>query len=89
MKNDRLEAEQIRRLDEMGFDWNPHDAAWETNYVALCSFKKENGHCNVPQSFSTLGRWVSKQRQRRRNGQLSASKTKRLDDIGFIWELRG
>lgn len=63
MKNSRLDAEQIRRLDELGFEWdrNFYDKSWDTNYAALCSFKEANAHCNVPQSYSTLGRWVSKQ----------------------------
>ncbi|MBV5338182.1 MAG: helicase associated domain-containing protein [Deltaproteobacteria bacterium] len=43
----------------------------------------------VPQSFSTLGLWVSKQRQRRRKGLFPEEKIKRLDDIGFTWESKG
>ena len=91
MKNSRLDAEQIRRLDELGFEWdrNFYDKSWDTNYAALCSFKEANAHCNVPQSYSTLGRWVSKQRQRRRKGQLPEVKINRLDDIGFTWEPKG
>ncbi|MBW4056442.1 MAG: hypothetical protein HIU83_13770 [Proteobacteria bacterium] len=84
-----MKADQIQRLEEIGFEWNPYDAAWEANYAELCSYKVANNHCIVPQSFSPLGRWVSKQRQRTRKGLLPEEKIKRLYDIGFTWEPKG
>ena len=59
-------------------------------YQALQEYKKEHGHCNVPQSYSDnpqLGRWVSRQRQAKKNEILSTDKIQKLDQIGFQWTL--
>lgn len=86
MTKGRLPLDHIQRLNVIGFEWHPHDDAWERNYTELCSYKEAEGHCKVPQSHPVLGRWVSKQRQKRKKGLLPKGKIKRLDDIGFVWE---
>ena len=54
----------------------------------LIVFKKLYGHCNVMQNWvdnPKLGKWVSGQRQAKRQGQLSAEQIKRLQELGFRW----
>ena len=52
-------------------------------------FNAREGHCRVPQrhvegSFK-LGHWVNSQRSNKDN--VSAERRKRLDDIGFVWDV--
>ena len=51
---------RIKKLDELGFDWDPFHNAWEEMYSALCEFKELNGHCNVPNDadHKQLDSWV-------------------------------
>ena len=32
--------------------------ALEVRYEELCQYKVKSGHCNVPQSYGVLGKWV-------------------------------
>jgi len=49
-------------------------------------------NCNVPQKYSgnpKLGRWVNKQRKKKKNpvkyGALTDSQIDQLEDLGFVW----
>jgi len=79
-----LAAERVRRLNKIGFDWNPSDPRWPEIYARLEAFRKTHGHCNVP-SGTALGQWVYKQREFRRLRKLDAEQIQRLDAIGFDW----
>ena len=64
-------------------------ASWEAMYEKLLEFKKNFGHCNVPDRWpedTQLGGWVGKQRTKRNRGLLSDSRIERLHKIGFIWD---
>ena len=59
-------------------------------FEALAEFRKAHGHCNVPKRWSEnpkLANWVYTQRQYRKKGKLNRSRTKRLDKIGFQWNI--
>jgi predicted helicase len=84
-----LNEERIRRLDEIGFLWNPDDESWEEYFNELLKFKTKYGHAIVEKDWSEnpkLGRWVNKQRSKR--DQLDVDKVRRLDGIGFCWGVR-
>jgi chromosome segregation ATPase len=49
----------------------------------LRAFRQANGHCKVPRSFQTLGKWVNNQRVRIK--KLSQEKIDKLDSLGFDW----
>jgi hypothetical protein len=86
--NGALSAERTRRLDTIGFEWDPYATQWEETFNALVAYKAEHGDCNVPCRFAAnprLGQWVSTQRQARAKGTLSAERVVRLDGIGFWW----
>ena len=61
-----LTPERIRRLDSLGFDWNPLETQWSTQYDLLCEFREQHGHCRVPQRYivhgNRLGKWVQEAR---------------------------
>ena len=82
-----LPLERERRLDAIGFIWDPRDHNWEQGFMALLNFRRREGHCRVPQLHVEgeyeLGRWVSMQRGNRKI--MSAERMARLNEIGFVW----
>jgi len=89
-KRRMLRPDKIKRLEEIGFDWDPKDTAWNQMFAALTNYRQEHGHCNVLQTCPEnplLGRWVSRQRYLRKGDQLSDDRIRRLEDIDFSWEI--
>ena len=89
-RNDKLSDDCIELLEYIGFMWNPHEANWEEMFDALIEYKKDHGDCNVPSTWKEnkqLARWTTKQRQKYRDGKLSDDRIKRLEDIGFEWNI--
>jgi superfamily II DNA or RNA helicase len=89
---EKLDPERIKRLDSIGFSWDPFTEDWENGFVALQKFKDREGHCRAPQKHieegMMLGNWVMKQREVRNKGKINPERIKRLDLIGFSWKLR-
>jgi hypothetical protein len=87
-------------LEQLGFVWDSHNAAWETRYSELCDYKKVHGNTNVPSNYRKfkLAAWVKCQRRQYktfRGGDSEGKKTHlslerihRLETLGFEWELR-
>ena len=85
----KLSKDRVRRLEAIGFSWDPKDSFWEEMFLALVEFKKARNHYNVPQGWREnpqLALWV--QNQRARKGILSEDRIRRLDEIGFQWKIR-
>lgn len=85
-----LPQEQIDALDALDFVWRPADRAWDAMYESLLEFKRETGHCNVPEHWQnnpSLANWVQSQRHKRRRGQLRANRQERLEAIDFTWAI--
>ena len=90
-KKNNLAQDQIKRLDDLGFVWDPYTYEWNKNYDALVDFKSIHAHCNVPYNYPEnpgLGRWCNRQRHAYKNNKLAQDKIKQLDDLGFSWSLR-
>jgi DNA-binding TFAR19-related protein (PDSD5 family) len=87
---DRLASEQLKRLDDIGFVWDPFTEAWEEGFSKLLKFKEAEGHCRVLRLFKldgfNLGTWVGTQRSKK--DSLSPERRQRLDEIGFVWHAR-
>jgi hypothetical protein len=83
-----LTSERIKRLDAIGFSWDPRIEQWEEYFSALEKFCATEGHCRVSQGFSMnglkLGGWVNKQRQKKH--LLKPGQIRRLNSLGFIWK---
>jgi hypothetical protein len=64
---------------------------WNLNFRLLLQFKDRKGHLRVPlkhiEADQRLGAWVSLKRVHKRKGTLSDDEIRRLDDIGFIWNV--
>jgi hypothetical protein len=66
-------------------------SVWDENYGALKIFQQKYGHCNVPKRWEEnqmLGNWVVYNRQLGRKGKLSEKRIRRLNEIGFEWDMR-
>jgi superfamily II DNA or RNA helicase len=89
-KNNTMSPERIKRLDDIGFVWDPIDSGWEAMYAALIAYKQRFGDCNVPASWEgklKLGQWCSVQRRTKKKNSISTERIQRLERIGFVWEL--
>jgi hypothetical protein len=88
-KNEVLRADQARRLESIGFVWDPLVAQWEDMFAVLETFVKREGHCNVPrlhkEDGANLGMWVDSQRQAQRKGGLLADRARRLEELDIAW----
>ena len=86
-----LTEDRIARLAAIGFQFDPHTAAWDEKFQELLAYRDEFGHCNVPQSYVAnppLGKWCSAQRNSKKKGKLNEDQIERLELIGFKWKLR-
>jgi superfamily II DNA or RNA helicase len=89
-KDERLNEHRFRRLDELGFIWDLSEANWEEMFTALVSYKDHHKDCDVPgnwQESPKLGNWVVNHRQSYKAGNLKEDHFRRLDELGFIWDL--
>ncbi len=88
---ERLTTDQVQRLDELGFEWDPMGTRWEEKFLQLVEFKKQHGHTNVPQgkaAYTKLSTWVRNQRTAKLNNRpIMADREKRLEELGFSWRL--
>ncbi len=85
-----LESDKVKRLEEIGFEWNPGANMWERRLAELAEFKKDHGHCNVPQRWQeniALAKWVRNQRADMKDGNMLPERRARLDKLGFEWNL--
>ena len=91
-KNGKLDQSQIRKLNDIGFSWSELEMEkWDDVFARLLKYFEKNGNCNVPVIYTEdqkLGKWVSHQRTAYKNGKLPENKIKRLNDIGFSWNLK-
>ena len=94
-----LPAERIERLEEIGFQWQAsfHDDSFEKRCSELLEFKKEFGHCNIPNNYpsnQSLGTWCKAmrtaynkaQKGEKSNYKISEDRIERLENIGFRWQ---
>ncbi len=92
-RKEKLSKERIKKLEDIGFAWNPADAKrsekWSEMYTQLVEYQKENHHCNVPSAYAEnpeLGYWVSHQRGNFRKGKFSEERIKKLKALGFVFD---
>ena len=89
----QLSAERVKLLTELGFSWQLDRevgaARWAGRLGELEEFKRQHGHCRVPnhsKEWPALAVWVGNLRQERRRGKLSQARIEALDALGFDWE---
>ena len=88
VRKDKLTPEQVGRLNELGFVWEPLESQWEKGFEHLAAYKQEFGNCLVKQQSQyrgyRLGQWISVQRTNR--DALTPERISLLDELGFVWD---
>jgi hypothetical protein len=96
-KRSTMSDERIQALEDVGFVWDSHSAAWDERLDELIRYKGMTGHCNVPSRYAEnrqLAIWVKRQRRQYKfymEGQASSMTSERivaLDALGFQWDMR-
>jgi hypothetical protein len=96
-KSSTMTQARVELLNQEGFVWDSHDAVWNERYEQLVRYKEEHGHCRVPsycKKYPQLATWVKCQRRQYKlfwegkRSSMSAERTRQLDNIGFVWEVR-
>ncbi len=65
-------------------EWDDaHEAKWNLRFAELKQFFTTNGHSSVPQNITGLGPWVSNQRRKYNNSDLSEDKIEKLKELDF------
>jgi hypothetical protein len=85
-----LQPKRERRLRRLGFRFEPFEELWEEAFAKFETFRRRQGHANVPANFSrdpSLGVWVVQQRARWQRGELRLERERRLRKLGFSFEL--
>lgn len=94
-KKNKVPEALVNILKNIGFDFNRKEQiikswnlSWKQFIRQLKEFKKEHGHCNVPQNFSNkwLAGKVLSVRQDYHYGRLKNNRKIELDKLGFIWQ---
>ena len=92
-KKEELTTNQLKQLNELGFIWDTFEYKWSIGFAHLKEYMIDNNG-NVPvQTYKTedkyqLGKWISHQREDFKNNKISLKKIQKLEDIGFVWNLR-
>ncbi len=81
----KLDTERKRRLDSVGFVWDPRQAYWENMFGRLKDYRIKHGHCNVSSSHADklLACWVVHQRSKKYRP--SDERRDPLSRLGFVW----
>lgn len=84
--------ERAKQLEALGFRWNSYDAAWDEGFSYLLRFHEREGHTHVPRNHLEdgyrLGQWSSVQRSKYRKGSMPDERFRKLERLGFVWDVR-
>ncbi len=92
-KSGKLKGSEIKQLKKEGIALESSEDSFNQNLRRLSDFVNEKGHGDIPQDYKTsdgfgLGYAISRLRKRGNDGKLSAIEMKRLNEVGFIWNVR-
>ena len=95
-KHSYMTPDRVRRLESVGFIFDPYDTIWMEHYNELQQYKESFGDCRVSKkskAYPKLGDWVFRQRQyfkllkEDKPTSLNMERLKALNKIGFVWKL--
>ena len=90
----KISPDRIRRLEEIGMEWDPQRAQWKSMVAKLKVFAEAHGHCKVPKGYQVdpeLANWVRNQRLeyanllRGKRSRMTQERTDLLNSMGFRW----
>ncbi|CAJ1966103.1 unnamed protein product [Cylindrotheca closterium] len=92
-----LTEERQVMLENLGFVWDSHAAAWNERWEQLRDFRLEHGHSRVPKNYpknQPLAIWVKCQRRQFRlwsqnkRSNITRERVERLKDLDFVFNPR-
>lgn len=87
-----LSQEKRKLLNRLGFSWKVQSDNWQTQIRFLRTFLNDFGrfpHTDEKYpSGNALGRWVARQRELKRSGQLAKASREKLEKMGIAWDPR-
>ena len=91
-KAGKLSLGRIERLEEIGFTWEKFEELFEKGFQETLLYKNSTGKPNALAIYKTpngfhLGNWQSTQRTKCKKKKLSPERIRRLEEIGFKWEI--
>ena len=87
----KLPPHREAKLDAITFSWNTEDFWWNKKFEQLKAYKKDHGDFCVPYRWKDdhgLWFWINRQKTDRKMGKLPADRQKKLDSIGFTWDIK-
>jgi hypothetical protein len=96
-KQSTMTPERVTALEDIGFVWDSQGAAWAERLQELAVFHSTFRHCNVPSNYHAnpqLATWVKCQRRQYKlhiegkPSNMTSSRVRELESLGFEWELR-
>lgn len=90
-----LPEDDIADLTAMGIDWDPTTAGWTEGIAAATAFHTATGHLRVPPDYTCLDStgepfdlngFVTRQRYRRKTGDLTQDRIAALDALDMDWD---
>tara|TARA_B100000989_G_scaffold198039_1_gene149548 strand:+ start:89 stop:3943 length:3855 start_codon:yes stop_codon:yes gene_type:complete len=82
----KLIEKRIKLLNDISFDWDPIETAWQNQFKDLKEFKKENGYFPQDSINRRLSAWCRNQRKYSEKGILPQEKINLLNSIDFDWD---
>jgi len=89
----KLTPDKIERIEKIGFKWEILEDQFEKGFQQSLLYKERASHPNALNKYQTaegykLGGWQSEQKKNYKKGNLSPERIKRLEEIGFKWEIK-
>ncbi|MFM9968426.1 MAG: helicase associated domain-containing protein, partial [Burkholderiales bacterium] len=82
----KMNADHIKLLQSIGFNWAPMDESWNIHYVELADFFKKHGHCDIRKKDNAeLAYWVTELRKNGKRRGLSEARLAQLATLKFEW----
>ena len=87
-----LDQDQIKKLDDIGFIWEPKkEAKWEEMFNKVSKLKeKTKGFYASDENIKAFGKelftWINHTKAFYKKGDLSSERINKLNSIKFIWE---
>lgn len=95
MQEGKLTHEQIEMLKTLPMaEVGRKDNRWLSMYEEAKKYYLKFGHLNVPMDYLTssgkkLSDWIIRQRRNYKLGKMPLEHKEKLDDIGFVWDIKG
>lgn len=89
----RLDKEKIKALEKIGMIWNASEGKNDRGYAEAEAYYRKHGDLNVPKGYKTedgysLYNFLVDTRADYHKGQLTEARIRRLEALGFEWDLK-